>query len=882
MRDAVKRSRRTVLVMTPNWVASDWATYEGALARTRDPAGRKERTIPLLREKCEVPESIAFLTHIDFTRRNRLAWRQLLTALGVPPQPAQAEHATREEWLLAHPYPMPPHFTGRAKERAMLTAWLSTDTEHPVLVLRALGGFGKSALTWHWLLHDVSPTKWRRVVWWSFYESDASFESFVARTVRYLSEGAIAADVPPRSQIDALLRSLQSRGALLVLDGFERTLRAFGGLDAAYRGDATPTVEGAGRDSLSRLAEVFLRSVASLPKMQGKVLLTTRLRPSALEALGDTQLQGCREEELVQLQPADAVELFRAQGIRGTRAEIEAACAPYGYHPLSLKLLAGWIIGDLQQPGDLAIARRLDVSGDLVQRQHHVLQQAYDSLGPWRQKLLSRIACFRSPVTYEALKALAETESPEPRASLGRAHRGRKSSEGSLDADLRDLLMRGLLHRDSTTNRFDLHPIVRRFAYGRLTASDRGNAHARLCYYFAAVPVPKDIRSVDDVIPRIELFHHAVGAGQYDEAFVVFNESIEQATFYQFGAYQLQIDLLRALFPDGEDSRPRLKSKASQGGALMALAHSYTLSGQPRSAIPLTEMSVDIARECGQTEGVALFLRDLGTLQLAIGRLRAAEVNLGNSITSLRQIKSHPHEPFVHLELGLLQVYRGLWAEAKTELAVAMTFAAKQNDVQAQGVVWSYRALRELLWLRSRLASMGATSKAINLEAAIYPAERALQFADETAHAIHPVPRDYIRAHWLIGAAQRIAGRPEEAERHLRQALERCQRINNVENEADILIDLARQRLATGATDDAERLSDEALNIAERAGYVLQRADAHLVLAQLAQRRQDPNAIRKHSTEALRLATCDGPPDYTYKAAFDEASALLRSHGTDC
>jgi len=31
-----------------------------------------------------------------------------------------------------------------------------------------------------------------------------------------------------------------------------------------------------------------------------------------------------------------------------------------------------------------------------------------------------------------------------------------------------------------------------------------------------------------------------------------------------------------------------------------------------------------------------------------------------------------------------------------------------------------------------------------------------------------------------------------------------------------------------------------------------------------------------HAREARRLATCDGPPDYTYKVAYDEAGALLR------
>jgi len=56
--------------------------------------------------------------------------------------------------------------------------------------------------------------------------------------------------------------------------------------------------------------------------------------------------------------------------------------------------------------GDIAAAKRLDVSGDLVQCQHHVLEAAYNSLTPARQALLGRIACFRSPVNYDALKAI--------------------------------------------------------------------------------------------------------------------------------------------------------------------------------------------------------------------------------------------------------------------------------------------------------------------------------------------------------------------------------------------------------------------------------------------------------------------------------------------
>ncbi|MCP4693112.1 MAG: hypothetical protein GY859_34030, partial [Desulfobacterales bacterium] len=73
--------------------------------------------------------------------------------------------------------------TGRIAEREMLSHWLNQDADNRLFVLRALGGFGKSALCWRWLMRDVDPEKWPRVVWWSFYEGDAGFETFTAEFI---------------------------------------------------------------------------------------------------------------------------------------------------------------------------------------------------------------------------------------------------------------------------------------------------------------------------------------------------------------------------------------------------------------------------------------------------------------------------------------------------------------------------------------------------------------------------------------------------------------------------------------------------------------------------------------------------------------------------
>ena len=196
----------------------------------------------------------------------------------------------------------------------MLTDWAENDGDHSLLALRALGGFGKRALAWHWLLHDVDPAQWPRVVWWSFYEGDNTFESFLRETLAYLLRSAnqrSAANVgdSPRHQVDALLRLLHHPGALLILDGFERALRAYNSMNAPYQGDdpddhkpdkttnprsPVPNPQSS-RDCVSPVAEHFLRSLASLPGLRGKVLMTTSLRllPRVLEVHGGELLMGC-------------------------------------------------------------------------------------------------------------------------------------------------------------------------------------------------------------------------------------------------------------------------------------------------------------------------------------------------------------------------------------------------------------------------------------------------------------------------------------------------------------------------------------------------------------------------------------------------------------
>ncbi|MGB7533056.1 MAG: hypothetical protein WA977_08815 [Halobacteriota archaeon] len=368
--------------------------------------------------------------------------------------------------------------------------------------------------------------------------------------------------------------------------------------------------------------------------------------------------------------------------------------------------------------------------------------------------------------------------------------------------------------------------------------------------YFAEIPVPEKIESVEDLAPVIELYYHTVRAGRYDEAEVLFYDRLGELLHYRFGAHQTRIELLRALFPDGVDKLPMLKNEDAQAFTLNALANSYALSGQSKRAVPLFEMASEVDEKRWNKQGVAIGLGNLSFQQILIGKLEAAEFNLRRFIEIFCEIKDEFREAVGHQELGRVLAYRGEFKQSEKELANAIKIAQKLGERQNEGLSHSYRSFRSLLMS--------------NAEEALNYAKKARELTD-----VSRFERDIIQAEYLLGAAYLLKGNLVEAEKHLTEALTRDRKINLVELEPDILLEFAKLRFKQNHKEEALKFAAEALQIADRCEYRLKQADMHNFLAVFYLDAGDLEKAREHGEIAKERAACG------YKPALEKAEEML-------
>ena len=586
-----------------------------------------------------------------------------------------------------HPIPKPPepyiaHYyallqtgkiIGRRAELDRLTQWI-TKSPYPMMHVVAIGGMGKSALTWHWF-HHIAPQEWPKMkgrIWWSFYESDGHFENFVTRSLAYVS-GQSEAEVRKqnlRDRCDSLIQILHKEPYLIVLDGLERILTAYARMDAPYLKDddldektlnAVMDAHGypqgfyqaaVGRHQLRLAADPnvgrFLKQLCQRLPSEGeprglsprdgipreghsatginpvarqegsRILTSSRLFPADLQLPSGQAIAGCDYLFLQGLSESDSLELWREYGCQGSSEKMLPIFRNFGFHPLVLKVFAGKVANYRLAPGDFdkwhAANPDFKPYGELVQVQSHILQQALCDLSDAERQTLNIIAGFRMAAGIETLQAVLVEGADKVTTNVDQGGDKADKSKltegvaklrtpfrtmGEMDAALTLLEDRGLLGWDRRANRYDLHPIVRGVVWDLVKGDHKQAVCETLRSHFDALPTKEwmEVESLEDLTYAIELYDKLIGLGRYDDAFVVFDDRLDQATLHRLSAAQMRISLLERLFPDGGDQMPLVEAVERQRDILNAVAAAYHYVGRPHKAIEALKQAIALDPE---------------------------------------------------------------------------------------------------------------------------------------------------------------------------------------------------------------------------------------------------------------------------------------------
>ncbi|GAA0308924.1 hypothetical protein GCM10009087_18690 [Sphingomonas oligophenolica] len=605
----------------------------------------------------------------DLERKAAIAIARLTATLPRQPLPPTTQDLTDSE-LVMPPIvrPNPPalravpaygglhNFVGRRAELETLDDWASPNDAHPILLFEAIGGSGKSMLTWYWLksCDHAAAGDWTGRFWYSFYEQGATLGEFCREALSYMTGLPVEVfrKVRDPQLANHLIAQLDAGRWLLVLDGIERILVGYQRLDAPQMrdeevgaatdllGERNPCrcIRPEDDDVLHRLAQVA----------RSKVLVSSRLIPAAFINNSGIAAPGVRRELLKGLRPPDALALFRACKVAGPASEIEAFLQAHcDGHPLTIGALAGLINDYPRDHGDFVKWRDDPCHGgalnlancNLVQKRNHILDASIAALAPTTRELLQGLAILRGGADYELLLAInpflpgrpeevKEPEHPEKATpdlwSNGddawrqekleefdracQAHRAYQadlavwqanpavnSAPRELDKALADLERRGLLQFDRPTHRYDLHPVVRGVASGRMQADEIQASGSRVVDYCQARS-PKhwdDARTLADVELGLQTVSALLRMRRFEQAAEVFLCGLSTSLMANFEANDLVLALSAGFFPNGWDQPPALSSAPSLSGMLnyAAVALEYA---DPDRAYDLLERAITL------------------------------------------------------------------------------------------------------------------------------------------------------------------------------------------------------------------------------------------------------------------------------------------------
>jgi len=538
-----------------------------------------------------------------------------------------------------------------------------------------------------------------------------------------------AAPAPGQDPAGQLLRALQHKALLLILDNYEHLLDGLG----------SERMAGA-----SAVAEIL----AAAPGVQ--ILVTSRARlnvlPEHVLPVGGMTFPTDHEDgEVLARHSAVALFLERARAVRpafypvdGELAQVGRICRLVEGMPLAILLAAAWI--DVLSAREIAdrVAANLDLLAadlaDLPARQRSmraVFDASWVALSAPARAAFARLSVFRGGFIGEAAREVAG-------ANLG---------------ILRELVRSSFLQR-TETGRFEVHELLRQYGAEHLAKrpADQEETLDRHCAYYATFYEQRardvwdnGMRSVAPEIGNIQAaWHRALERGHVPQirAFVGRLNGGLQQLYYSLGwmaeageTFAQAAAVLRAAEPSRENRialalalryqaqfapdigqrearMPCMRESVdilSQVGAMdeLSLAKIYTAIILPErdeaEGERLLLEGLALAREAGCDFGIGWAANFMGQLALRRQADAEAETYLQAALAAMRRMGHHRGRSWTLADLARLACYRQDYAQARA-------FATESMWICEQ-IGWSWRVAEQLLFLGAVALAQGAVEE---------------------------------------------------------------------------------------------------------------------------------------------------------------------------
>lgn len=621
MQEAASEADHTIVILSEHFLASKFGAAEWAAAFAQDPTGRHRRLIPVAVDHARPTglwSSIVRLEICDLPEET--ARSEILRALVPLEKPAPAFPGSRpvesnlpraasprvDVWRLSS---SSAHMVGRTVEsEALSRAWLSG--QENVVAVVGWGGVGKTTLIANWLA-EMAAYKYHNaecVFAWSFDgqsdgENWATSDQFFDALIRFLDiEGESSATTWERCR--EVTKRLQQSKSLIILDGLERIQHPPGPMEGTLR---------------ERVMQMFIRGLAALNA--GMLVLTSRLPIIDIDTyIGKT----CQLIPIPELSRAESVEILTSGGVQGDTAQLSRIADEVRDHPLSLRLLSGYLQtvfnGDARMWESSGLSKAVAAEGgnaSAIMDQYAVWFENRPEL-----QLLHMLGLFNRVAADDELAVLRELPVLQG-LNEQVAHMARSDFAYTLGS----LRRAGLIQNLAAGEGIDAHPLVREYFqrnFRRCAPDAFQEGHRRLRNLLAA-KASRRPRNLDECVPVIAAIWHGTRAGDNAEALDdLYDPRLSQDHHFLrdgLGAAASNHAALTYLLED-TGGQPLTDEQTSRLLADQSL--DLRMMGNTAEAVFPLAQAIRLTRSLGESIILVNQLRHLSQLELALGKMDQA------------------------------------------------------------------------------------------------------------------------------------------------------------------------------------------------------------------------------------------------------------------